>query len=820
MSTGTHSYGSEPGGQARSLPLASCIMPTRNRRRFVPLALAYFARQDYEPRELIVLDDGDDPVAELMPDDPRVRYVRLDRRQTVGAKRNMGCRLAKGDVIVHWDDDDWMADWRLTYQVAQLREKDADLCGLDRLLFLDARRGQAWQYVYPRAAKSNPRSGQLAREEQSRGAKWLAGGTFCYRRELWQRNPFPELDVGEDNRFVWSREAKRLLALPDNSFYVAMIHDGNTSPKRTSGSRWQAHPVEPLRKMLGKDWARYAGEIGDGVEMRERKEKKERRENRQVRVTSETGTGRAGHATRSLITDHRSPATDPSQAVTVSLPYYDCRRYLLRAVDSILNQTHTNLTLVVVNDGDRRAPWDLLAHIDDPRLVRYDLGVNRGRYFVDAVILAATPDPYLLIQDADDWSEPARIALLLERWQLSKSCHLCGAISSSRLWREGSRAGRVLTYPGLRRPLSDRFEFRSDHHGLFSTEALRQVGGNYGGFRIGYDTLLVNLLGMVGEVAHVERPLYNRQVRANSLTTSQSTGMRSAKRRQVRNELATIYAAALKRYRARQRDDDSGVALAAAIRELTQSRVSDRERAEIASHAARLRELILASQMQRSATGVLAGEPDHPGDAGRQLEAQLRQLLHDPRLGWNSWTVTPAMAQRLITALCQGRPQRILEAGSGLSTALLARYAELTGAEVVTLEHEPRYFRQTAALLDQLGLRRSLDLRLASLGAVRRNGYGPKQWYRPLPDGEFDFVFVDGPPKRIGREGTLFALHDHVAGGGELWLHDGHRQHEKECLAVWQREFSFEASLVDADKGAWILRNITALAQDYGGRER
>ena len=123
-------------------------------------------------------------------------------------------------------------------------------------------------------------------------------------------------------------------------------------------------------------------------------------------------------------------------------------------------------------------------------------------------------------------------------------------------------------------------------------------------------------------------------------------------------------------------------------------------------------------------------------------------------------------------------------------------------------------------LLDQLGLRRSLDLRLASLGAVRRNGYGPKQWYRPLPDGEFDFVFVDGPPKRIGREGTLFALHDHVAGGGELWLHDGHRQHEKECLAVWQREFSFEASLVDADKGAWILRNITALAQDYGGRER
>ena len=166
-------------------------MPTRNRRRFVPLALAFFLRQDYEPRELIVVDDGDDPVADLMPQDARVRYVRLDRRQTVGAKRNIACRLARGDVIVHWDDDDWMADWRLTYQVAQLLESGADMCGLDRLLFLDARRGEGWQYVYPRAVKTSPHPSPLPRGEGAGGTKWLAGGTFCYRRELWQRNPFP-----------------------------------------------------------------------------------------------------------------------------------------------------------------------------------------------------------------------------------------------------------------------------------------------------------------------------------------------------------------------------------------------------------------------------------------------------------------------------------------------------------------------------------------------------------------------------------------------------------------------------------------------------
>ena len=62
------------------LPLVSCIMPTYNRRPFVPGAIAYFARQEYPNRELIVADDGTDAVGDLVPDDPRVRYLRLERK--------------------------------------------------------------------------------------------------------------------------------------------------------------------------------------------------------------------------------------------------------------------------------------------------------------------------------------------------------------------------------------------------------------------------------------------------------------------------------------------------------------------------------------------------------------------------------------------------------------------------------------------------------------------------------------------------------------------------------------------------------------------
>jgi len=50
-------------------PLVSCIMPTANREKFIPLAVKYFQRQDYPNKELVVLDDGNKPVKHLLPDE-------------------------------------------------------------------------------------------------------------------------------------------------------------------------------------------------------------------------------------------------------------------------------------------------------------------------------------------------------------------------------------------------------------------------------------------------------------------------------------------------------------------------------------------------------------------------------------------------------------------------------------------------------------------------------------------------------------------------------------------------------------------------------
>ncbi len=222
-------------------PLVSCIMPTCDRRQFVPQAIAYFLRQDYLNRELIVVDDGADSVADLMPADPRVRYIRLPRKHVLGDKRNIACRAAQGEIIAHWDDDDWIAPWRIDYQMRQLEATRADLCGLSTLLFYAPGANTGWQYIYSDA-----------------GQPWVAGGTLCYRKAFWQAHPFANIAIGEDARFVWSHGAKRVVALERHDFYVALIHPRNTSPKRTTDARWHAYPAGDIRRLLGADAAFYA----------------------------------------------------------------------------------------------------------------------------------------------------------------------------------------------------------------------------------------------------------------------------------------------------------------------------------------------------------------------------------------------------------------------------------------------------------------------------------------------------------------------------------------------------------------------------------
>src|SRR5258708_22995278 len=96
---------------------------TRNRREWLGKAIESFQRQKYRRSELMILADGQD-VRHLVPErDPRIRLIHLEGRPEIGAKRNYGCERAAGEIIGHFDDDDYSAPGRLADHVQRLLEK-------------------------------------------------------------------------------------------------------------------------------------------------------------------------------------------------------------------------------------------------------------------------------------------------------------------------------------------------------------------------------------------------------------------------------------------------------------------------------------------------------------------------------------------------------------------------------------------------------------------------------------------------------------------------------------------------------------------------
>jgi hypothetical protein len=237
----------------KSGPLVTCILPTRDRRRLVEQAITYFRRQDYPERELIIVDDGDDPVADLAAGAPRIRYIRLHYRASRGAKRNLACGMANGSVIVHWNENDWMADWRISYQVTHLLQQGADICGSGEQFYYDLASGQGWQYLYPPRGHS-PR---------------VAGNSLCYTKSFWQTNPFPDHNTGEELHFLSSNRPKHISILPRTYFVITLLSRENSVTNQGNGS-WHPFPAATLRNWMGEDLNFYPSQVSKAPALREK----------------------------------------------------------------------------------------------------------------------------------------------------------------------------------------------------------------------------------------------------------------------------------------------------------------------------------------------------------------------------------------------------------------------------------------------------------------------------------------------------------------------------------------------------------------------
>lgn len=102
---------------------------THNRRPFIPMLIECVQYQTYGEVEWVIVDDGTDPIRDLVEHLPNVRYVLLPTKHTIGYKRNLSHTLATGDFLVYFDDDDWYPPTRVAHAVERLQGSVLECAG-------------------------------------------------------------------------------------------------------------------------------------------------------------------------------------------------------------------------------------------------------------------------------------------------------------------------------------------------------------------------------------------------------------------------------------------------------------------------------------------------------------------------------------------------------------------------------------------------------------------------------------------------------------------------------------------------------------------
>ena len=173
-------------------------------------AIDCFYSQDYEGGRELLMVDTDSPL---------------------GVKRNSLIKQAKGDYICHWDDDDWHAPHRLSYEMSRLQEHAVDLVGASEMLAYNPDTGEAWR------ATAKHRS-------------WP--GTWLYTKKLWENiggfKDEPRCDMFYE---IAVRKGHKWQPLDDVTFIVVTLHPGNTGTIfRRPLDTWHVFDPATVLKMM------------------------------------------------------------------------------------------------------------------------------------------------------------------------------------------------------------------------------------------------------------------------------------------------------------------------------------------------------------------------------------------------------------------------------------------------------------------------------------------------------------------------------------------------------------------------------------------
>jgi len=202
----------------KDLPFVSVCTPTFNRRPFIPIMFECFRNQDYPKSrmEWIIVDDGTDKIKDLIESAniPQIRYFEIDKKLSLGAKRNYMHDHVKGDIIVYMDDDDYYPPERVSHAVERLESDKKALCA-----------GASEIYIFFKHIQKMIQCGPY-------GPNHATAGTFAFRKELLKLTRYEDHAAVAEERAFLKEYTIPFVQLDPMKAILVFSHEHNTFDKR------------------------------------------------------------------------------------------------------------------------------------------------------------------------------------------------------------------------------------------------------------------------------------------------------------------------------------------------------------------------------------------------------------------------------------------------------------------------------------------------------------------------------------------------------------------------------------------------------------
>ena len=99
---------------------------------------------------------------------------------------------------------------------------------------------------------------------------------------------------------------------------------------------------------------------------------------------------------------------------SVITPTYNCREFILRSYQCLLNQIETNWEWIIVDDGSADNSLEVLSTISDGRVTVYSYQPNKGRGHARNYALGKVTGDIVVVWDIDDLYFPSRLSVINE----------------------------------------------------------------------------------------------------------------------------------------------------------------------------------------------------------------------------------------------------------------------------------------------------------------------------------------------------------------------------------------------------------------------